>query len=244
MQQEKQLSADIIKYIAVTAMFIDHIASAFVEFNSVPGQIMHIFGRITAPIMSFFIAEGFHYTKNIKRYVLRLAVFALISWYPFIYRTTGELPITIENSRIYVNPQQSMIFTLLLALLSLIIVHSEKIPSIIKPILITILIFTSFISDWYCFPLIWTMIFDKFRGDYKKQAISFTIASIVMILLIFGLMLQYKLTGFLFQFGVLLALPLLYFYNGKKTSKSSFNKWFFYIFYPAHMIIIGLLKFN
>ena len=198
MQQEKQLSADIIKYIAVTAMFIDHIASAFVEFNSVPGQIMHIFGRITAPIMSFFIAEGFHYTKNIKRYVLRLAVFALISWYPFIYRTTGELPITIENSRIYINPQQSMIFTLLLALSSLIIVHSEKIPSIIKPILITILIFTSFISDWYCFPLIWTMIFDKFRGDYKKQAISFTIASIVMILLIFGLMLQYKLTGFLF----------------------------------------------
>lgn len=244
MQQEKQLSADIIKYIAVTAMFIDHIASAFVEFNSVPGQIMHIFGRITAPIMSFFIAEGFHYTKNIKRYVLRLAVFALISWYPFIYRTTGELPITIENSRIYVNPQQSMIFTLLLALLSLIIVHSEKIPSIIKPILITILIFTSFIGDWYCFPLIWTMIFDKFRGDYKKQAISFTIASIVMILLIFGLILQYELTGFLFQFGVLLALPLLYLYNGKKTGKSSFNKWFFYIFYPTHMIIIGLLKFN
>lgn len=244
MQQEKQLSADIIKYIAVTAMFIDHIAGAFVEFNSVPGQIMHIFGRITAPIMSFFIAEGFHYTKNIKRYVLRLAIFALISWYPFIYKTTGEFPITIENSRIYINPQQSMIFTLLLALSSLIIVHSEKIPSIIKPILLTILIFISLIGDWYCFPLIWAMIFDKFRGDYKKQAIAFTATSIIMILFTFGLVLKWKLTGFLFQFGVLLALPLLYLYNGKKSKNNSFNKWFFYIFYPAHMVIIGLLKFN
>lgn len=244
MQQEKQLSADIIKYIAVTAMFIDHIASAFVEFNSVLGQTMHILGRITAPIMSFFIAEGFHYTKNMKRYVLRLAVFALISWYPFIYKTTGESPITIENGRIYINPQQSMIFTLLLALLSLTIIHSEKIPLIAKPMLIVILIIISLIGDWYCFPLIWAMIFDKFREDYKKQAIAFTVTSIIMILFTFELVLKWKLTGSLFQFGVLLALPLLYLYNGKKSKNNSFNKWFFYIFYPAHMVIIGLLKFN
>lgn len=242
MQSRKTLNADIIKYIAVTAMFIDHIARCFVDFNSVPGQIMHILGRITAPIMSFFIAEGFHHTKNIKRYVLRLVIFALISWFPFIYMLTEELPIAIENDRIYLNPHQSMIFTLFLALLSLKIVHNEKMSPVSRLFTILPLIFISLISDWYCLPIIWTLLFDKYRNDYRKQAAAFIISNIIMIPLVHGLLFGNQLSEYLFQFGVLLALPILFLYNGKKGSSSKFNKWFFYVFYPLHITILGLLK--
>lgn len=241
-EQKISLNADVIKYIAIIAMLIDHIAGAFVEFHSVPGQIMHVFGRITAPIMSFFIAEGFYHTKNIKRYVLRLAIFALISWFPFVYMVTSKLPIMIEDGRIFFNPKQSMIFTLLLALLSLIIVHNEKLPSIVRTILITFLIIISFIGDWFCFPLIWALIFDKYRNDYKKRTIAFIVSSIIMIMFMYGLILERNLIDYLYQFGVFLALPLLYFYNGRKSGNSKFNKWFFYGFYPIHIIVLGLLK--
>jgi len=37
---------------------------------------LHVIGRLTAPIMWFFIAEGFHYTKNVKKYILRLFIAA------------------------------------------------------------------------------------------------------------------------------------------------------------------------
>ena len=84
----KGLSGTTIKFIAIAAMLIDHIAWAFVPTYSVFGQIMHVIGRITASIMCFFVAEGYYYTKNVKKYVLRLAIFALISHVPFIFFET------------------------------------------------------------------------------------------------------------------------------------------------------------
>ena len=89
----KGLSGTTIKFIAIAAMLIDHIAWAFVPTYSVFGQIMHVIGRITASIMCFFVAEGYYYTKNVKKYVLRLAIFALISHVPFIFFETENISI-------------------------------------------------------------------------------------------------------------------------------------------------------
>ncbi len=72
-------------------MLIDHIAWAFVPTGTILGQIMHIIGRITAPIMSYFIAEGFYHTSNLKRYGLRLGIFAIISHIPYYYFINGQL---------------------------------------------------------------------------------------------------------------------------------------------------------
>lgn len=66
---EKKLNANMIKMIAIIAMTIDHIAwYLYPGYPSHPiPVIMHIIGRITCPIMCYFIAEGFHYTKNINK---------------------------------------------------------------------------------------------------------------------------------------------------------------------------------
>ena len=80
---QKNISANKLKFIAIIAMLIDHIAVAFVSNQSILGQAMHMIGRVTMPIMCYFIAEGYYKTHNIKKYALRLLIFSIISYYPF-----------------------------------------------------------------------------------------------------------------------------------------------------------------
>ena len=69
-----KLNSNTIKVIAILAMTIDHVTwLVYPGFSREILPIMlHIIGRITCPIMCFFIAEGYHYTKDIKRYTIRL----------------------------------------------------------------------------------------------------------------------------------------------------------------------------
>lgn len=70
-------------------MAIDHIAWAFVPDGSILAIVMHFIGSITGPIMFFSAVEGYHHTKNINKYMARLAAFAVISWFPFVYFKYG-----------------------------------------------------------------------------------------------------------------------------------------------------------
>lgn len=77
------LNRNQLKYLVIAAMLIDHIAWAFVPTASLLGQVMHIIGRLTGPTMAYMLAEGYHYTRNVKKYAMRLGIFAVISWLPF-----------------------------------------------------------------------------------------------------------------------------------------------------------------
>ena len=123
---EKGLNGNQIKLIAIIAMTIDH-----VTWIIWPGYdthwwvlLLHVIGRLTAPIMWFFIAEGYHYTRDIGKYILRLAIFAVISHFaydfalniPFIPFTTG------------VFNQTGVMWALLCGLLVLVVHDSTSIP--------------------------------------------------------------------------------------------------------------------
>ena len=72
------LDGEALKLIAIFAMTVDHIAYAFVEDGTLLAVLMHAIGRITGPVMFYLAAEGYHHTRSVPRYILRLAVFALI----------------------------------------------------------------------------------------------------------------------------------------------------------------------
>ena len=74
---EKKLNANQLKIIAIIAMLIDHVALSFLPSQTVLYQIMRAIGKITMPIMCYFIAEGYYKTSNIKKYLLRLILFSL-----------------------------------------------------------------------------------------------------------------------------------------------------------------------
>lgn len=231
---KKGLSADAIKYIAIFAMLLDHIAWFFLDFSSPLAQVFHTFGRITAPVMCFFIAEGYHYTRNVKRYALRLFVFALIS----------QLPWYLIHDNFW-SLSFNMIFTLLLGLISILAV--DKIESKTLSVLIVILAcLLSNYCDWSITAVLWCVLFYKFRDSKKKNIIAFsavtvyTFAANIMQNMSAGWNLNHSVKNSLFVLGIFLSPILLLNYNGEK-GKFKYSKWVFYVFYPLHLLVMGLI---
>lgn len=238
------LSRNVLKYIAVAAMLLDHAAWAFVPFYSAAGQAMHFIGRFTAPIMCYFVAEGYFHTRNVRKYLLRLGIFALISWFPFAWFELGE--------KMFVNGNflfcQSVIFTLFLGLLALHIWNSD-ISSPKKTTAIAALCAISIIGDWAIFGVMWILFFGVYHGNLKAQLRSYYLLAFLSIASIIVNRFNGLISGetpvytLFWQLGLLAApLPLLA-YNGERGSGKAVHKWFFYIFYPAHLLILCIIKY-
>lgn len=233
-KEKKILNANMLKYIAIIAMTIDHIAWTFLPKDTVTGQLMHVIGRLTLPIMSFFIAEGYYKTKNLKKYILRLSIFTVISATAYSFTHTGKL---------FAYGGLGVIYTLLLGLLA-IVVWNLKIKKGYRIVLIVILCLLSMPGDWQIFGVLYCLFFAIYHNNFKSQCIAFSITSVFMIAGCIGMNLYYGNSPLAeaFQLGVFLALPVLYLYNGKRGSYNSFHKWIFYIYYPLHLVILGIIK--
>ena len=83
------LSGNALKVIAIIAMTIDHIAwigiEEYVQAETFLQIFLHSIGRLTAPVMLFFVAEGYHHTRNYWKYLGRMAVLAVVSHFAFCY---------------------------------------------------------------------------------------------------------------------------------------------------------------
>jgi hypothetical protein len=233
----KGLSANTLKIIAVIAMTIDHTALVFVNVESPLYIIMRLIGRLACPIFCFFIAEGFRHTRNRREYIKRMAVFALISQVPFYLMVHG-----FPQNGVDFLFRQSVMFTFVVSLLVLSMTESKR-SLWAKVVIITLYLCLSMFGDWGIFAPVWCLIFYVFRGRFKVLALLFTLFSVIFISFNYfsvGL----KLTDFAFQYGVLLSLFPIYFYNGERGGKSTtFNKWFFYGFYPIHMAVLVIAAF-
>lgn len=235
-----RLSGSALKWIAIVCMLIDHIAWRFVPFSSAAGQAMHVVGRVTAPTMCFFIAEGYRYTRDVKRYALRLFVFALISQVPFTFYESGKFSfVTFENF----SESFSVIYTLLLSLLAVWAWDAVKNPTL-RFLAVLGLCVLSLPGDWMFMDIVFSLIFYRFRGDFKSQALWFSVFAGGMVLFFCFSAAQSgrPFTGQLFQAGVFLSLPLLGLYNHSRGG-GRYSKWAFYIFYPLHLLVLGLIKY-
>ena len=83
----KTLNANQLKLIAMAAMTVDHVTWAVFPGYRTDWYIilLHIIGRMAAPIFWFFVAEGYHYTHDVKKYTLRLFLFAIISHFAYTF---------------------------------------------------------------------------------------------------------------------------------------------------------------
>ena len=242
----KKLSAFTLKMIAVTAMTVDHIALVFIQPGSLLYWLMRLFGRLTAPIMAFFIAEGFQHTRSRKRYLLRLVAFALISQPVYFLMIFGRQP---TNAFEFLT-NWNVMFSLAVALLSLIILKSE-LPETPRLILLAVCVSLGSFVDWSLMIPVWALIFYIFRDNLRMKALLFTVASVVLQTALF-----YKNYGsfieFSYMYGTLLALIPLGMYSGERGGgrHKKLSRWFFYVYYPAHMaplimvVLVGIRLFK
>lgn len=239
---KKGFNASTLKTIAVITMVIDHISWGFFDFYSWQGYFLHIIGRLTIPIMCFFIAEGFRKTHDLKRYILRMTAFAAITVVPFY--------LFFHEEYAY---RQNIIFDYLLALLLLSVLESKRFGKPVKAILSALLVITSFaIGGWPVMPMVYVLIF-YYADSFKKQAVWFCSSTVGLVLfMMLAITLNSKFNFYpmynswvwwdkSYFLGFMLALPLLKRYNGEKGSYP-FGRYFFFAFYPAHFLVLFASK--
>ncbi|MDO4799144.1 MAG: TraX family protein [Bacillota bacterium] len=225
-----------LKGIAIAAMTIDHLA--WLLYPGLTKEVlpisMHIFGRLTAPIMWYFIAEGCYHTKDIKRYFLRLFVFAVLGHFAFCFGL--GVPWNPLEGGLF--NKTSVMFPLAMSVLLIWVFKSDKIKDPIKILSIVLFCLVTFVADWSSIALMMPFFLYQHRGDKKKQVLDYIIwigvyslVYIVFIDVLYGIL----------QLFTLLSLFLLWNYDGTR-GKGIGSKWFFYYYYPAHLIVIGIFR--
>ena len=159
--------------------------------------------------MCYFIAEGYHYTKNINKYTARLFIFAVISHFAYIFASNDFVDAKSFIPFYYGNVlnQTSVMWSLAWGLVMLRVANSEKLNSFVKVLMFWMIFYVAIYSAVYFFAI------DKAYG--------------------------------LIQMCVVLSIPIIYLYNGERGKKPKINKfmkWLFYIYYPLHLSIIGIIN--
>ena len=227
------LNRNQLKYLAAAAMLTDHIGMFFIPVSNPVGCVMRIIGRLTAPIMCMFLAEGYFYTSSKKKYGIRLFFFAVISQAAYVF--SHSIPVFSADF--------NMIFTLFLCFL--ILLSYEKIKNTcLKALVIFALTAVSYFSDWGIIAPLWVLTFYLYKNDTNRKTLLYCLISAMHVLscVIFDILNSYHWYGSLWQLGVYLFVPVIFLYNGKSGKKTAFSKWFFYIFYPLHLTILGIAE--
>ena len=246
------MTSFVLKIIAMVTMIIDHSGDAFNPVLHEKSLIFNAIGRIAFPLFAFMIVEGYNHTSNIKKYLLRLFIFAIISEIPFYI-----LVVNILHADKFA---MDVLFTFAFGILALLVwdfkTQKQKTELsknsksfslqdifiwIIKFVLIIILNAIAILLK-FDYAQIGIILVLAIHILFKKH--KFLLALTLLALNIFNyrniLILNMPLgIAFLFTSSVVPFICMLL-YNGKKGPNT--RHWF-YIVYPLHLIILELIRF-
>lgn len=215
------------------AMLFDHSMALFMSHDTVIGMMLRIPGRIVAPVMCYFIAEGYHYTSNRINYICRLLLFAAISHIPYVL---------CFNYKFF--QATSVIWGLALGLISLTVIKGKKFHLFFKIFVLVLCCGLSITANWNYVAVLWIVGFGLYHNRFKQQVIIFSIIGIFLHIIPTFLNFGFTHEGYphWYQFTIFLSIPLLGMYNGTRGKKTKAVTWFFYIFYPAHLLLLFVLR--
>ncbi|MBP3284972.1 MAG: hypothetical protein J6M02_05690 [Clostridia bacterium] len=206
---KKLFSYQELKLIALICMFIDHVG--ILTNNS----FFRIIGRLSFPIYAFLLVNGFFYTRNIRKYSMKMLLFAIVSEVPFDLFMFGKLDFVKQN----------IFFTLFLGLIAVQFMNKSK--RNISAVIFLMLMAEAFNVDYGMKGILVILTFYYFRNKTLK-------ITLVLLVLLF-----FSMNG-LGSFGVL-SLFFINLYAPNKKIKWKFSN-FFYIFYPVHLFVLYLVR--
>ena len=221
------LDGTTLKLIAMISMVFDHAGDMFFPDVMWPRMI----GRLAMPIFSFFIAEGFSHTRDKKKYLCRLGIFALISEIPFDLAFEGKIGFSHQN----------IMLSFFLAVVALMLYdwiqggtkseenHASIGKTVLGVIAVAAIAALSLLlrADYTIFAVIAVSLFYVLRQKHPLVRTGVGVAFLALTRTV-G---YYCTTGLSF-------IPLAM-YNGKKGKGL---KWLFYGFYPGHLLLLAAIK--
>ena len=221
------LDGTTLKLIAMISMVFDHAGDMFFPDVMWPRMI----GRLAMPIFSFFIAEGFSHTRDKKKYLCRLGIFALISEIPFDLAFEGKIGFSHQN----------IMLSFFLAVVALMLYdwiqggtkseenHASIGKTVLGVIAVAAIAALSLLlrADYTIFAVIAVFLFYVLRQKHPLVRTGVGVAFLALTRTV-G---YYCTTGLSF-------IPLAM-YNGKKGKGL---KWLFYGFYPGHLLLLAAIK--
>lgn len=237
-----KITSFILHLLAMTLMLFDHLWACSI----LPQDIFSWLGRIAYPIFAFMVVEGYFHTSSYKKYIKRMFLWALIA----------EIPFNLMYSSSFIYPfHQNVLWTFLLGLLAIGLI--EKIRTKKKPLLtcfvflaiavLTYLLGFMLFVDYFGYGILMIFVFYLFRSKkwwcYIAQALCLFYINWEMIS---GLSVPLEFFGheiYFVQQGIAcLALLPIWLYNGKQGPHNKMIQYSFYAFYPAHMLLLYLLR--
>ena len=233
---EKGLTSNQLKVIAILAMTLDHLV-----WTLFPGYdtrwfvlLAHSIGRLTAPIMWFFIAEGYFHTRSVKKYAMRLFQLAVISH--SAYNFCFGIPLIPFQTSVF--NQTGVVWSLAWGLVLLWVFDASGWKQWQQTVLLVFVCVITFPSDWSCIAALAVAFMGMNRGNFKVQMMWMMVWTAV-----------YALVYFLFlnrvyaivQLFTCLSIPLLRLYNGERGDQKAIGK-LFYAYYPVHLAACGILR--
>ncbi len=241
------ISRDGIKYIAMLTMLVNHTATIF----AAPGlarELMLDVGYFTAITMCYFLVEGYRHTRSRKKYGRRLLLFALASQLPFELAFSPALELQDGKLTGLEFTTVNMMGTLFLGFLILEARRRIRNPAL-RAAAQCMLVLVSILCDWALLAGIFVILFDSRYGSKRRLAGAYGIAVLLFALFNYPAYLSYGYSAAGCAVMAVLACAglaasgavILFFYNGKRMERGqNFSKWFFYLFYPVHLLVLGL----
>ncbi|MFD2114726.1 TraX family protein [Paenibacillus yanchengensis] len=203
--------------IAMLTMLIDHIGVVFFPEDS----SWRIIGRLAFPLYAYLLVQGYHRTRNIKKYMVRLSLLAIIAQLPFsLLFSTWEL---------------NAIVTLWVGLLTIYALDVAPRRVEWKFAIVAGAVFVSLLIpfDYGIYGLLLILIY---RYAPQKLWLVWHLAlNIIIGLLLFGWVIQ--------QFSIFSTILLVYMpLVVNQLEKSSVPRWLWRSFYPAHLAVLWVLQ--
>lgn len=223
-----------IRCIAIAAMLLDHIGHMF--YDVLPHYLLlRMVGRVAFPLFAFLLAEGMYHTKDVRKYLLRLGMFAVISELPF----DG----LVSQGRSWFDwGAQNVFFTLFLGLLGILLYDVFAAQNRAWLSLLSILAAAGAAqligADYGAVGVYFIFVFYRFRGDRRRLAIFFMVGVLINMSM---RLLGGQTTWGLVQLCEIGALPVVLLYNGLPGKRTKLLQYAFYSFYPMHMLILTII---
>ena len=230
-QRTPGLNASVLKVIAIVGMTFNHIGNAFLEqLPPLPECLLFLPGGLTFPIMAYLLTEGYRLTSDVKKYALRLLTFALISFVPFVWALF---------------PMFNVLFTLLLGLIVIYLYDNMKNRVGFWLAFAGITLLTTF-CDWPWIGVPMVLCYHVIKQPVKRVFVPVAMTWVLMTAMSFIELFSVPEKQFIDILPALLytwigctaTIFLLLRYNGEK---GSMPKYFFYIYYPGHLLVIALI---